>query len=171
MVHDKLFRILGQRISRFLLKLFPLILAWLGRSTSWVMNASRGTWRLWCLSSVPRLNSMSRNHPLNSLQIQCSTSNFLCFVLWENNYSRELFWFLCRLSRYQSFKDFQKRILVATNLFGRGMDIERVNIVFNYDMPEDSDTYLHRVRLISKICLEFNVICSTVEIDRSYTWS
>lgn len=35
---------------------------------------------------------------------------------------------------------------MATNLFGRGMDIERVNIVFNYDMPEDSDTYLHRVR-------------------------
>ena len=25
------------------------------------------------------------------------------------------------------------------------MDIERVNIVFNYDMPEDTDTYLHRV--------------------------
>ncbi|KAL3212067.1 hypothetical protein MRX96_008316 [Rhipicephalus microplus] len=50
-----------------------------------------------------------------------------------------------RLSRYQQFKEFQKRILVATNLFGRGMDIERVNIVFNYDMPEDSDTYLHRV--------------------------
>ncbi|OWK49529.1 Spliceosome RNA helicase Ddx39b [Lonchura striata] len=52
-----------------------------------------------------------------------------------------------RLSRYQQFKDFQRRILVATNLFGRGMDIERVNIAFNYDMPEDSDTYLHRVGL------------------------
>jgi len=50
-----------------------------------------------------------------------------------------------RLDRYQQFKDFQKRILVATNLFGRGMDIERVNIVVNYDMPEDTDTYLHRV--------------------------
>jgi len=50
-----------------------------------------------------------------------------------------------RLARYQQFKNFQKRILVATNLFGRGMDIERVNIVFNYDMPDDSDTYLHRV--------------------------
>ncbi|CAF1632038.1 unnamed protein product [Adineta ricciae] len=25
------------------------------------------------------------------------------------------------------------------------MDIERVNIVVNYDMPEDTDTYLHRV--------------------------
>lgn len=54
----------------------------------------------------------------------------------------------CRLSRYQQFKDFQRRILVATNLFGRGMDIERVNIVFNYDMPEDSDTYLHRVSVL-----------------------
>ena len=40
---------------------------------------------------------------------------------------------------------FLQRILVATDLFGRGMDIERVNIVFNYDMPENSDSYLHRV--------------------------
>jgi len=50
-----------------------------------------------------------------------------------------------RLKRYNEFKTFNKRILVATDLFGRGMDIERVNIVFNYDMPESSDTYLHRV--------------------------
>jgi superfamily II DNA/RNA helicase len=52
---------------------------------------------------------------------------------------------VCSLARYKAFKDFQTRILIATNLFGRGMDIERVNIVFNYDMPEDTDTYLHRV--------------------------
>merc|ERR1719146_311994 len=50
-----------------------------------------------------------------------------------------------RIARYKQFKDFQKRILVATDLFGRGIDIERVNIVINYDMPEDSDSYLHRV--------------------------
>ena len=63
------------------------------------------------------------------------------FVYWE------IAFFLSHAHciRYQQFKDFQKRILVATNLFGRGMDIERVNIVFNYDMPEDTDTYLHRV--------------------------
>merc|ERR1712022_82663 len=28
---------------------------------------------------------------------------------------------------------------------GRGIDIERVNIVINYDFPEESDQYLHRV--------------------------
>merc|ERR1711907_150541 len=50
-----------------------------------------------------------------------------------------------RLERYEAFKKFEKRILCATDVFGRGMDIERVNIVINYDMPDSTDTYLHRV--------------------------
>merc|ERR1712117_672256 len=50
-----------------------------------------------------------------------------------------------RIARYKQFKEFQKRIMVSTDLFGRGIDIERANIVINYDMPSDSDTYLHRV--------------------------
>merc|ERR1712144_143049 len=50
-----------------------------------------------------------------------------------------------RIARYKQFKEFQKRIMVSTDLFGRGIDIERVNIVINYDMPGDSDSYLHRV--------------------------
>merc|ERR1711881_796406 len=50
-----------------------------------------------------------------------------------------------RIARYKQFKEFQKRIMVSTDLFGRGIDIERVNIVINYDMPSDSDSYLHRV--------------------------
>merc|ERR1711972_357501 len=50
-----------------------------------------------------------------------------------------------RIARYKQFKEFQKRIIVSTDLFGRGIDIERVNIVINYDMPDDSDSYLHRV--------------------------
>jgi ATP-dependent RNA helicase UAP56/SUB2 len=50
-----------------------------------------------------------------------------------------------RLARYKSFKAGDKRILVATDLIARGIDIERVNIVINYDMPASADTYLHRV--------------------------
>lgn len=53
---------------------------------------------------------------------------------------------LFRIARYQQFKNFEKRIMVATDLFGRGIDIERVNIVINYDMPDSTDSYLHRVR-------------------------
>lgn len=50
-----------------------------------------------------------------------------------------------RIQRYKDFKEFKKRIMVATDVFGRGIDIERVNIVINYDMPDCADTYLHRV--------------------------
>jgi len=50
-----------------------------------------------------------------------------------------------RIANYKAFKDFEKRILVSTDLFGRGIDIEKVNIVINYDFPLDSDQYLHRV--------------------------
>ncbi|KAH6771876.1 DEAD/DEAH box RNA helicase family protein [Perilla frutescens var. hirtella] len=52
---------------------------------------------------------------------------------------------LSRLTCYKGFKEGLKRILVATDLVGRGIDIERVNIVINYDMPDSADTYLHRV--------------------------
>jgi len=50
-----------------------------------------------------------------------------------------------RLKLFKEFKEYKHRILVSTNLFGRGVDIERVNIVINYDMTRESDEYLHRV--------------------------
>lgn len=50
-----------------------------------------------------------------------------------------------RIKNYDSFKANNSRLLVATDLFGRGIDIERVNLVINYDFPQDRDTYLHRV--------------------------
>src|SRR5690606_24041031 len=50
-----------------------------------------------------------------------------------------------RIARYKQFKDFNKRICVATDVFGRGIDIERINLAVNYDLPSDPDSYLHRV--------------------------
>ncbi|KAI9817955.1 MAG: Suppressor of the cold-sensitive snRNP biogenesis mutant brr1-1 [Phylliscum demangeonii] len=50
-----------------------------------------------------------------------------------------------RIKRYKEFKDFNKRICVATDVFGRGIDIERINLAINYDLPPDADSYLHRV--------------------------
>lgn len=50
-----------------------------------------------------------------------------------------------RIRRYKEFKDFNKRICVATDVFGRGIDIERINLAINYDLPGDADSYLHRV--------------------------
>ena len=49
------------------------------------------------------------------------------------------------IKRYKEFKEFNKRICVATDVFGRGIDIERINLAINYDLPTDADSYLHRV--------------------------
>lgn len=50
-----------------------------------------------------------------------------------------------RLKVYQSCKNNQTRIVVSTDLFGRGVDIDRVNLVIQYDMADNADSYLHRV--------------------------
>jgi len=50
-----------------------------------------------------------------------------------------------RIDQYKSFKKIGSRIMVTTNMYGRGVDFERVNVVFNYDMPADETSYLHRV--------------------------
>jgi len=34
----------------------------------------------------------------------------------------------------------------AADLFTRGIDIQAVNVVINFDFPKNSETYLHRVR-------------------------
>lgn len=34
---------------------------------------------------------------------------------------------------------------MATDVFGRGIDFERINCAINYDLPPDADSYLHRV--------------------------
>lgn len=35
--------------------------------------------------------------------------------------------------------------MVCTDLFGRGIDVEKINVVINFDMPNEADQYLHRV--------------------------
>ncbi|CAI5472609.1 unnamed protein product [Closterium sp. Yama58-4] len=82
------------------------------------------------------VKSVNRAAQLNKLLVEC---NFPAICIHSQMTQEE------RLTRYKAFKEGHKRILVATDLVGRGIDIERVNIVINYDMPENADTYLHRV--------------------------
>ena len=50
-----------------------------------------------------------------------------------------------RIKKFDRFKDFRMRIMVATELYGRGVDFLKVNTVINYDMSNDADAYVHRV--------------------------
>ena len=44
-----------------------------------------------------------------------------------------------------SFKSGQKNVLVATDIVARGIDIEDITIVINYDVPHDPEEYVHRI--------------------------
>merc|ERR1719238_2000377 len=82
------------------------------------------------------VKSVQRAIALDKLLVECSFPSLAIHSALDQE---------DRIARYKQFKDFQKRIMVSTDLFGRGIDIERVNIVINYDMPDDSDSFLHRV--------------------------
>lgn len=45
----------------------------------------------------------------------------------------------------QDVRDDKIDILIATDVAARGLDIEDITYVINYDMPEDVDTYVHRI--------------------------
>ena len=45
----------------------------------------------------------------------------------------------------QDFRDGKIKILVATDVAARGLDIEGVTHVINYDVPEDPEVYVHRI--------------------------
>ena len=43
------------------------------------------------------------------------------------------------------FKDGKLRILIATDIAARGIDVEELSLVVNYDLPNVSETYVHRI--------------------------
>lgn len=50
-----------------------------------------------------------------------------------------------RHSVMEKFKDHKVNILVATDVAARGLDIENVDLVINYELPDDSENYVHRI--------------------------
>ena len=45
----------------------------------------------------------------------------------------------------KKFRDGQLRVLVATDVAARGLDIDDVDAVFNYDVPDENEYYIHRI--------------------------
>jgi ATP-dependent RNA helicase DeaD len=70
-----------------------------------------------------------------------------------------------------SFKDHRLRILAATDVAARGLDIEHVTHVINYDVPDVSETYVHRIGRTGRVgrtgrAITFVTPAQRPEIDR-----
>jgi ATP-dependent RNA helicase RhlE len=50
-----------------------------------------------------------------------------------------------RQKALQDFKDGRTRVLVASDIASRGLDVEDISHVINFDMPHDPETYVHRI--------------------------
>ncbi len=50
-----------------------------------------------------------------------------------------------RNNLFKQFKEYKKRILVCTDLFGHSFDTDDANVLIHYDIPSSIDQYLHRI--------------------------
>ncbi|TVU32086.1 hypothetical protein EJB05_23804 [Eragrostis curvula] len=98
------------------------------------------------------LNTLFSKLQINQSIIFCNSVNrveLLAKKITELGYS--CFYIHAKMlqdHRNRVFHDFRNgacRNLVCTDLFTRGIDIQAVNVVINFDFPKTSETYLHRV--------------------------
>jgi translation initiation factor 4A len=45
----------------------------------------------------------------------------------------------------QEFRTGSSRVLISTDLLARGIDIQQVHLVINYDLPQNKEKYIHRI--------------------------
>ena len=58
----------------------------------------------------------------------------------------------------REFRSGSSRVLITTDLLARGIDVQQVSLVINYDLPSQPENYLHRQVLQSfQLQVEFDV--------------
>jgi superfamily II DNA/RNA helicase len=50
-----------------------------------------------------------------------------------------------RENKLLNFKNGKTRILISTDLLARGIDVQQLNLVINFDLPKSKETYIHRI--------------------------
>lgn len=66
----------------------------------------------------------------------------------------------------KAFRDKQHRILVATDVAARGLDIEHIEHVINYDLPMQPEDYIHRIGRTARNGKEGSALCLVTSEDR-----
>ena len=49
------------------------------------------------------------------------------------------------MKSFDEFKNGASRVLISSNVTSRGIDIQQVGVVINFDLPKDVHNYLHRI--------------------------
>jgi len=69
--------------------------------------------------------------------------------LEKNNFTTDIInsslEYSARRSIMQQFRTGKIRVLISTDLLARGIDVQQVSIVINYDLPQNKEAYIHRI--------------------------
>ena len=66
---------------------------------------------------------------------------------------REMHSDLDQITREEVMRDFKSgavKLIVATNIISRGIDVDDIDLVINYDVPSDPEDYVHRIGRTSR---------------------
>jgi superfamily II DNA/RNA helicase len=101
---------------------------------------------------IPLINSLLKGKDLKSIIIFSSTKQKVKDIqrsLIQNEYNaRAIHSDLDQKERTEVMREFRNRkiqILVATDIIARGIDVEGIDLVINFDVPNDAEDYVHRV--------------------------
>lgn len=101
---------------------------------------------------IPLVKHILKQKEFNSVLIFCSSKQSVKKLASELKRAKfsvnEIHSDLEQAEREQVLIDFrskQLKILVATDLISRGIDIEDIDLVINYDVPHDGEDYVHRI--------------------------
>lgn len=101
---------------------------------------------------IPLVKDILRRKDFQSVIIFCSRKSNVKQLSGELRRSKfsigEIHSDLEQDAREQVLQDFRNKklkILVATDILSRGIDIEEIDLVINYDVPNDGEDYVHRI--------------------------
>ncbi len=101
---------------------------------------------------IPLLNTLLKDKDLPSIIIFSSTKQKVKEIarsLKSNGFNaQDISSDLEQVDRENVLREFKNRniqILVATDIIARGIDIEKIDLVINFDVPRDAEDYVHRV--------------------------
>jgi ATP-dependent RNA helicase RhlE len=73
-----------------------------------------------------------------------------------------------RIKALDGFKKGQFRVLVATDVAARGLDVDDITHVINYDLPMEAETYVHRIGRTARAGANGDAISFCCAEDRAY---
>ncbi|MGM0377737.1 MAG: DEAD/DEAH box helicase [Bacteroidota bacterium] len=112
----------------------------------------QGAYVLYETQKIPLVNSLLKGKDLNSILIFSSTKQKVKDIhisLRKNGFNAQAIHSdLSQNERTEVMRQFKNRntqILVATDIVARGIDVEGIDLVINFDVPNDAEDYVHRV--------------------------